>query len=111
MYYLILKKQLNVTDKNTNSSSQMFASLFSKTNLQKYGCVSPSQVLEFKEKMKLTMISRYGVDNAAKSEEVKEKTRMTNLEKYGVPNTMQSPEVRAKRRYDENILKGINRCY
>ena len=76
------------------------------TNLERYGCASPSQVPEFKEKAKFTILEHFGVNCASKSEKVKEKIRMTNLQRYGVPYTQQSPEVRAKA--NETLCKNGN---
>lgn len=69
-----------------------------KTNVEKYGVESYSQIQKFepwsdevkskfREKSKLTSNKKYGVDHYSQTDEYKEKKRETNLKKYGVENT------------------------
>lgn len=69
-----------------------------KTNLERYGVESYSQIQDFKpwddetkskfkEKSQLTHNRKYGVDHYSQTEEYKEKRKKTNLERYGVENT------------------------
>jgi hypothetical protein len=65
-----------------------------KTNLEKWGVESPSQVKEFKDKKKKTFIEKWGVDHPSKLESVKEKKKKTFQEKLGVDNPFQSNEIK-----------------
>ena len=67
-----------------------------KTNLEKYGHVSPTQNSEIKDKITKKLLELYGVDNVFKSPLIKEKIKETNREKYGVDYTSQSSEFREK---------------
>lgn len=67
-----------------------------KTNLEKYGCESPSGLIEVTEKRKKTTEERYGVENISKSDYFKDKYKEIMLEKYGVENGFQSEEVKRK---------------
>ena len=66
------------------------------TNLQKYGSVSPAGNKEVREKQKQTNLERYGVENPLASEKIKEKVKQTNLKRYGVENAFQSKEIQEK---------------
>lgn len=91
----------------------------SKTNIEKYGCITPLQNKDIKQKIKNTCLERYGVENPSQVPEihqkkietylknfgceygtqssiVKEKARQTSLEKYGVEHPSQVPEIAQK---------------
>ncbi len=67
-----------------------------KTNLERYGTISPAASNQLKDKVKQTMLERYGVENASQIPEIKEKKKLLSLERYGVENPMQSKEVKEK---------------
>lgn len=68
-----------------------------KTNIERYGGISPACSQSVIEKTKQTCLERYGVPNPAQSVEVMDKIKKTNIERYGAPNPNQSKAVIAKR--------------
>ena len=58
------------------------------TNIEKYGVVSYSKTIEYKDKFKNTCMNRYGFDNPMKSSTIKNKLIDTLNFKYGVSNIM-----------------------
>jgi hypothetical protein len=90
-----------------------------KTCIEKYGCGSPLQSEEIKQKIKATNLEKYGVENPSQSPEIhqkkietslknygceyplqseiiKEKSKQTNFNKYGVSSAMKLPEIAQK---------------
>lgn len=67
-----------------------------RTNLDKYGSVSPWGNKDSYKKAKLTMKERYGSEHSMHCEELKDKYQKTMLERYGVTNPFDSPELRSK---------------
>lgn len=61
-----------------------------KTNLDRYGTLSPPLSQEARERIKQTNLERYGVTSVFLRPDVKEKAKQTSLEKYGVENCFQS---------------------
>ena len=61
-----------------------------KSNLEKYGVISVSQVKSIQDKAKKTNLARYGVENPLFSKEIQAKACKTRLEKYGAEYTLQS---------------------
>lgn len=55
-----------------------------KTNLKKYGCISPFGNKKIQEKSKKTIQRKYGVDHISQNPDIQEKIRNTSLKKYGV---------------------------
>ena len=66
------------------------------TNVNRYGCGTPSQNEEVKQKMKNTNIDRYGFDNPMKNEEVNQKMKNTNVDRYGFESPFQNKEIKQK---------------
>ena len=64
------------------------------TNVEKYGCVSPSQNEEVKNKAKKTNLEKYGFENPMRNQEVKDRLKATNIEKYGVDSVLRLDEFR-----------------
>lgn len=64
------------------------------TNIQKYGCASPSQSKEVQRKIRQTNLERYGFENPMQCSEIRQKLKETNLEKYGVDTVLRLPEFR-----------------
>ena len=64
-----------------------------KTNLERYGSISPFGNKGIQDKAKQSFIDKYGVDNPFK---VKDLVKNAVLDRYGVPSTACLPEVRAK---------------
>ena len=67
-----------------------------KTNLDRYGYVSPSQNPEIKAKIVKTNLERYGATAFTATAEGKERIQQTNFEHYGVSNPMQDQSIKAK---------------
>lgn len=67
-----------------------------KTNLDRYGSVSPLGNAKVREKIVATNLKNLGVENPAQSESVQEKIKSTNIERYGVERPTQNPAVREK---------------
>lgn len=67
-----------------------------KTNIEKYGSISPLGNKKIQEKVKNTCLEKYGAENIFSSEYGKEKIKESCLKKYGVESTAQVPEIRAK---------------
>lgn len=90
-----------------------------KTNMEKYGCISPTQnddilkkreqtyiekygyitnlmCKETKDKIKETTLKIYGVENVSQNEEIKKKKKETTFKNYGVENPLQSKEIQDK---------------
>ena len=67
-----------------------------KTNLIRYGCEDPNQLLSMKDKIKSIFQEKYGIDSAIELESVKNKIKITNLKKYGVENPFQNNEIKEK---------------
>lgn len=99
-----------------------------KTNIAKYGHISPlqnedikklmressilkngvpyhTQTKEWKDTIKEVVFDRYGVDSVAHLESTKEKRKATNLKRYGNTHALSNPEIKAKSlktKYDNN---------
>lgn len=54
-----------------------------RTNLEKYGCLSPSQNIDVKEKLKRTNLEKYGVESVFQVPEILEKAKNSTTLKYG----------------------------
>jgi len=67
-----------------------------KTNLEKYGGVSPMNSKKTVEKMIKTNLEKYGVEHSSQLDEFKEKQKITNNEKYGYDTPLQDIELRKK---------------
>jgi hypothetical protein len=67
-----------------------------KTNLEKYGFISPIQNEDVKNKVIATNIKLYGIDRPSKLDKFKEKQQQTNLERYGVKHIQQNKELKDK---------------
>lgn len=55
-----------------------------KTNIEKYGCISPFGNKTVREKSKNTMLEKYEKENYFATSEFKEKIKQINMENYGV---------------------------
>ncbi len=81
------------------------------TMMERYGCKSPLQIPEIKDKFKQTNQERYGFNSPAGNAVVKEKQKKTSMKKYGVEYPAQLKEVRDKmkrtniERYGESYAK------
>ena len=77
------------------------------TCLKKYGCEHWSNSEIVKEKKKQTALKNYGYESHMKSKDFIEKFKQNNLEKYGYEWCSQSPEFQSKIRkiYDYDNLK------
>ena len=60
-----------------------------KTNLEKYGGISPMNNEIILNKMLKTNLEKYGVEHPSQLDEYKEKQKKTNLEKYGLSTPLQ----------------------
>lgn len=67
-----------------------------KTNLAKYGVENPFSLKEMQAKYRKTCKEKYGVEYAIQSKSVKDKVAKTNLEKYGVKNIVEASFFREK---------------
>jgi hypothetical protein len=65
------------------------------TNIEKYGCVAPSNNPEIREKIEVKNLEVYGVRHAVQREDVKAKAAASNIERYGVANVFDNPEIQA----------------
>lgn len=61
-----------------------------KSNLEKYGVISVTQVKNIRDKAKKTNLAKYGVENPLLLKEIQAKACKTRLEKYGAEYTLQS---------------------
>lgn len=52
-------------------------------NLKKYGVKVPSQLQEFKDKIKQTNLEKYGCTCTVHNKDIQEKVKQTNIERYG----------------------------
>jgi len=80
-----------------------------RTNLEKYGSISPFGNKEIRDKSKQTLIDRWGVDSPLKSDEIKEKFKNTMLDRWGVDNPLKSDDI--VKSIKENNLKKYNTQY
>ena len=64
------------------------------TNIQKYGCVSPMQNEEVRQRIKQTNLERYGSENPMECAEIRQKLKETNMEKYGADTVLRLKEFR-----------------
>jgi len=81
-----------------------------KSNLEKYGVISVTQVKSIQDKAKKTNLVKYGVENPFFSKEIQAKACKTRLEKYGGEYTLQSKilsEQIAKTNLDKYGVKNI----
>lgn len=67
-----------------------------KTNIEKYGSISPLGGKEIRKKIEATNLERYGCTNVLASESIKEKASETMIERYGFKNPQQVPVIREK---------------
>lgn len=67
-----------------------------KTNLGRYGSISPFGNIQVQQKSQQTLKANYAVDNPMYSEEIKNTLKQTNLEKYGVEYSFQAKEIKEK---------------
>ena len=67
-----------------------------KTNLDRYGSISPFGNIQVQQKSQQTLKANYGVDNPMHSEEIKNTLKQANLEKYGVEYSFQAKEIKEK---------------
>ena len=79
-----------------------------KTNLKKYGGISPTHNEKIRKKIQKTSLERYGVSCSLQNEEVKEKIRQTSLDKYGTNTPSQNEEVKEKIRQTNLDKYGTN---
>lgn len=84
-------------------SRKCSSELRKRTNIDKYGSISPSGNSEIQKKMKKTSLERYGEEHPQRSDIVKEKMRKTNLERRGVEYSFQDPLVQEK--YKETMME------
>lgn len=77
------------------------------TNLRKYGVESPSQMRDFKEKIKIAWQNK----TPEELKEIRQKQIKTNNERYGVDYTLQSPEI--MERIENTLFQkyGIRKIY
>jgi len=64
-----------------------------KTNLERYGGISPASSLKVREKMRETNVRKYGGPTPSASAAVLSKTRKTNLKKYGVDSPLKNVSI------------------
>ena len=67
-----------------------------KTNLLRYGCEDPNQLLSIKDKIKSIFKDKYGVESVLKSDIIKNKIKLTNIKRYGFENPFQNNEIKEK---------------
>jgi DNA-directed RNA polymerase subunit N (RpoN/RPB10) len=79
-----------------------------KTNIEKYGSISPLGNKDIQKKGRDTIWSKYGVDNPSKVETIKEKKRVTTNKNYGVDNPMQNISIYEKAKQTWMIKYGVN---
>lgn len=82
------------------SNSNEVKDKIQKTNLSKFGTITPLLNDEIKSKYLQNIIDKWGVDNISKSEEIKTKKSTTMLEKFGVEYNSQRVEI--KKNYLKN---------
>jgi len=78
------------------SNSNEVKDKIQKTNLSKFGTITPLLNDEIKSKYLQNIIDKWGVDNISKSEEIKTKKSTTMLEKFGVEYNSQRVEIKKK---------------
>jgi hypothetical protein len=74
------------------------------TNLERYGCINPSQSKEIQDKIKKTNLLKYGNECSLKNEDVINKIKNTNIIKYGFENVFSNNQIKDKIK-DTLILK------
>ena len=79
-----------------------------RTNMARYGGVSPMSSSEVRERIKRTNLDRYGVENASSSPEIKERRRRTVRDRYGVDYTLSDPGIRERRRQTIQAVYGVD---
>lgn len=79
-----------------------------RTNIARYGGVSPMSSREVKERIKRTNLDRYGVENASSSPEIKERRRRTVRDRYGVDYTLSDPGIRERRQQTIRAVYGVD---
>lgn len=79
----VTRYHLTAKDAKITCSKKCSIELRKRTNVDKYGGVSPASSKSIREKMEKTNLDRYGVKHAAQANIFKEKTKQTNLSKYG----------------------------
>jgi len=93
-YYCNNKECINIARKNAIN--------------KKYGVDNVFQLVDTKEKIKVTNNIRYGVENPQQNKEIKEKTENTNLIKYGFKNVFQNDNIKDKIKVTNNIRYGVD---
>ena len=66
------------------------------TSLEKYGCKTPGNNPEARQKAKSTMLNKYGAPTTLQSTELKNRVNHTIKERYGVDNIQQNAEIKRK---------------
>ena len=77
------------------SSSEEVLNKIKETNVEKYGCEFPLQNSEIYDKVKISNKKRYGVEFPTQSAVVKDKIKKSNLIKYGVESYSMTDEFRS----------------
>lgn len=81
-----------------------------KTNLERYGAISPLLNEDIKQKIKENNLVNYGVEFSSQREDVKAKIANTNLEKYGSACSLGSLEIREKVKQTMLDKYGVEYC-
>lgn len=85
-----------VKEYGVKKDPKQYKDLRMKTNLIKYGSISPFGSKETKAKSVKTLLKNYGVENPSFVPEIRRKAENTSLKRYGKKHSMQVPELKNK---------------
>lgn len=88
--------------------AQCLKDKIARTNIARYGGVSPMSSSAVRERIKSTTLDRYGVVNASSLPEVKERRRRTVRERYGVDSVLSDPATRERARQTIRAQYGVD---
>lgn len=92
----LLKKYNLVEQKSKEDRKRHTFENVAKTNLEKYGSISPLGNEGIKQKSKQTCLKKYGSEHISHSTVIREKIRKTNLEKYGSETPFGNKKIQKK---------------
>lgn len=92
-YKIIKDRKLGILNRN-------------KTNLEKYGTITPSKLQHVKDKQEKTNLERYGCKSTSQNIMVKNKIIKTNLKRYGCENVFQNEDIKNKGKKTKLIFYG-----
>lgn len=74
------------------------------TNMNRYGCKTPFENEDVKNKIEKTNIEKYGATRCMKNKDVKEKRDKSNIEKYGFTSPLLNEDIK-KKTIETNVKK------